>query len=255
MSKLSPDHKFLDFSDYGRSMAKLIVSNLINTKVTPIQLTLAFGVSGLLAVYCIFKGYFILAGVFLILKSILDAADGELARQKNTPSYVGRYLDSIFDILLNLILLLLIGHLSQSPLWLTLLAFICVQMQGTLYNYYYVILRNISVDGDQTSKVFEQKTPKAFEGEKQSTVNTMFLIFQVLYSFFDRTIQILDNNAHRSKNYPNWFMSLVSIYGLGFQLLIIAIFLAFGKMTLIIPFFIGYTILLPFMILVRKALK
>ncbi|WP_341224947.1 CDP-alcohol phosphatidyltransferase family protein [uncultured Arcticibacterium sp.] len=255
MSKLSPDNKFLDFSDYGRSMAKLIVSTVINTKVTPIQLTLAFGVSGLLAVYCIFKGYFVLAGVFLILKSILDAADGELARQKNTPSYTGRYLDSIFDIILNLMLLLVIGYLSYSPLWLTILAFFCVQLQGTLYNYYYVILRNISVDGDQTSKVFEQKAPKAFEGEKQSTVNTMFLIFQVLYSFFDRTIQALDNNAHRSKNYPNWFMSLVSIYGLGSQLLIIALFLAFGKMTLIIPFFIGYTVLLPFMILVRKGLR
>ena len=38
------------------------------------------------------------------MKSILDAADGELARIKMTPSYSGRYLDSIFDILLNLIL-------------------------------------------------------------------------------------------------------------------------------------------------------
>ena len=40
--------------------------------------------------------------MFIILKSIIDAADGELARVKQTPSYAGRYLDSVFDIILNL---------------------------------------------------------------------------------------------------------------------------------------------------------
>ena len=44
-----------------------------------------------------------MAPFFIILKSIIDAADGELARIKKTPSYTGRYLDSIFDIILNLI--------------------------------------------------------------------------------------------------------------------------------------------------------
>ena len=47
------------------------------------------------------NGHYYLAGFFLILKSILDAADGELARVKNTPSYTGRYLDSVADIILN----------------------------------------------------------------------------------------------------------------------------------------------------------
>lgn len=255
MSKLAPEDKFIDFSDYGRPIARGIATFLKNTKATPIHVTFAFGVSGLLAIYCIFHGFFIVAGFFLILKSILDAADGELSRQKNTPSYVGRYLDSIFDIILNFLLLFSIGYLSNTPLWLTFVAFNCVQLQGTLYNYYYVILRNISVGGDNTSKVFEQKAPMAFTGEKQKTVNIMFMIFNVLYGFFDRFVQALDANAHRSKNYPNWFMSLVSVYGLGFQLLIAAIFLSLGKMTFIVPFFIGYTVLLPIMIIVRKSLK
>ncbi len=255
MSKLAPEDKFIDFSDYGRPIAKGIAAILKNTKTTPIHVTLAFGLSGLLAIYCIFREYYWAAGFFLILKSILDAADGELSRQKNTPSYVGRYLDSIFDIILNFLLLFSIGYLSNTPLWLTLVAFNCVQLQGTLYNYYYVILRNISVGGDNTSKVFEQKAPTAFVGEKQKTVNIMFMIFNVLYGFFDRFVQALDANAHRSKNYPNWFMSSVSVYGLGFQLLIVALFLSLGKMTFIVPFFIGYTVLLPIMIIVRKSLK
>ncbi len=255
MSKLAPEDKFIDFSDYGRPIARGIAALLKNTKVTPIHVTIAFGVSGLLAIYCIFHGFFIVAGFFLILKSILDATDGELSRQKNTPSFVGRYLDSIFDIILNFLLLFSIGYLSNAPLWLTFVAFICVQLQGTLYNYYYVILRNISVGGDNTSKIFEQKAPTAFVGEKQKTVNIMFMIFNVLYGLFDRFIQTLDTNAHRSKNYPSWFMSLVSLYGLGFQLLITTLFLSMNKMTFIIPFFIGYTVLLPIMIIIRKSLN
>lgn len=255
MSKLAPEDKFIDFSDYGRPMAKAIAATLKNTKATPIHVTLAFGVSGLLAIYCIFKEYYWAAGFFLLLKSVLDAADGELSRQKNTPSYVGRYLDSIFDILLNFLLLFSIGYLTNTPLWLTLAAFVCVQLQGTLYNYYYVILRNITIGGDSTSKVFEQKSPTAFAGEDQKTVNIMFFIFNILYGFFDRFIQMLDANAHRSKNYPNWFMSLVSVYGLGFQLLIVAVLLALDKIGFIIPFFIGYSVFLPIIILLRKSLK
>jgi phosphatidylglycerophosphate synthase len=96
MSKLSREEKFLDFSDYGRFIAIIIVSYLKNTKFTPVDLTLFFGVSGLLAIFCILQEWFVLAGFFLILKSILDAADGELSRVKKTPSYAGRYLDSIF---------------------------------------------------------------------------------------------------------------------------------------------------------------
>jgi phosphatidylglycerophosphate synthase len=37
----------------------------------------------------------LLSWFFIILKSIIDGADGELARIKNT-SYTGRYLDSVF---------------------------------------------------------------------------------------------------------------------------------------------------------------
>ena len=46
-------------------------------------------------------GYYWLAAFFLIFKSILDAADGELARVKQRPSYTGRYLDSVADIVLD----------------------------------------------------------------------------------------------------------------------------------------------------------
>ena len=83
MSKLGVENKFIDVSDYGRPVANIIAEALTNTRVTAIHITLLFGVSGILAIVYMLKSQFWLAGFFLILKSILDAADGQLARIKN----------------------------------------------------------------------------------------------------------------------------------------------------------------------------
>ena len=252
MSKLAPEDKFLDLSDYGRPFAKLFANQLKNTRFTPIHVTLLFGVCGLIAIYCILQHHYILASFFIILKSIIDAADGELARIKKTPSYVGRYLDSVFDIVLNLLFLITICYVAQTTLWMTLIAFFCIQLQGTLYNYYYVILRNKSIGGDKTSKIFEDKSPRALPGETQKWVNIWFGIYTIVYGIFDKIIHTFDSDAYTVKTFPNWFMTVVSMYGLGFQLLIIAVMLTFGWIEMIVPFFIFYSLLIFVLIGIRK---
>ena len=190
--------------------------------------------------------------LFLILKSILDAADGELARIKETPSYTGRFLDSVSDIILNFIIFITIWVLTDTSLFLTFLAFFGIQLQGTLYNYYYVILRN-RFDGDTTSRVFEDKTPIALPGEKQKNVNILFFLYKAFYGVFDKIIYALDKNASKGKTLPNWLMSLISTFGLGFQLLLISILLVLNLKEIIIPFFIGYSGLIFVFIAIRKT--
>lgn len=253
MSKLAAQDKFLDLSDYGRPIAKLFANQLKNTRFTPIHVTLLFGVSGLIAIYCILQNHYFLAAFFIILKSIIDAADGELARIKNTPSYTGRYLDSVFDIILNFLFLMAICYVSKTSFWLTLIAFFCIQLQGTLYNYYYVILRNKSVGGDSTSKIFEYKSPRALPGESQKSVDILFQIYTIVYGTFDKIIHALDSDAYKVKTFPSWFMTFVSIYGLGFQLLIIAIMLHMNLIEYIVPFFILYSVFIFVIIGIRKA--
>jgi phosphatidylglycerophosphate synthase len=252
MSKLAPGDKFLDLSDYGRPFGKFLALRLQNTRFTPVHVTLLFGISGLIAIYCIVSGHFILAGFFIVLKSGIDAADGELARLKNTPSYFGRYLDSVFDIVLNFFFLMAICYVSAATILSTVVAFVAIQLQGTLYNYYYVILRNKSVGGDSTSKIFEYKVPKALAGETQQSVNIMFGIYKIVYGLFDKIIHLLDPNVYKIKTFPNWFMTFISLYGLGFQLLIIALMLSLGKIEFVVPFFIVYTLLIFVMIGVRR---
>lgn len=251
MSKLPREHKFLDLSDYGRPIAKIIANSLKYSTFTPIHVTIGFIISGLIATYCILKGHFLLAAYFLILKSILDAADGELARVKEKPSYTGRYLDSVADIVLNAIFFISIWYITNTAFLICLLAFLGMQLQGTLYNYYYVILRN-KFGGDTTSRVFEYKTPNALEGEKQKHVNILFALYKTLYGAFDKTIYVLDSNADEGKILPNWLMTSVSTFGLGFQLLIISVLLVAGLKSIILPFFLGYTVMIFVFIGIRK---
>ena len=63
----------------------------------------------------------------------------------------------------------------------------------------------------------------------------------------------MDQNAVKSKPFPKWFMTLVSIYGLGFQLFIMALMLVLKLQAFIIPFFIGYSVLIIVFIFIRRV--
>lgn len=254
MSKLPKEHQFLDLSDYGRPIAKVIAKTLKHTSFTPIHVTIMFVIAGLIAIACLLNQYYWSTLFFLVLKSVLDAADGELARVKNTPSHTGRYLDSVSDIILNLLILITIWYVTEGSIWLTLLAFFGIQLQGTLYNYYYVILRN-KHQGDTTSRVFETMTPKALKGESQRNVNILFSLYTVLYGVFDRIIYSLDGKAADGSHLPGWLMTAVSTFGLGFQLLIIGVMLVLGLDQYIIPFFIGYSAFILVFIGIRRIIN
>jgi len=253
MSKLPEDHRFLDLSDYGRPIARGIANGLKETTIGPIHVTFGFLVSGIIAVVCMYYGYYWYAGLFFILKSILDAADGELARIKNTPSYTGRYFDSLSDFVLNMLIFLVLWRITNVDFGSTVIAFLGLQLQGTLYNYYYVILRN-KFQGDVTSRIFETGTPVALAGERQRNVNVLFWWYKMLYGSFDMIIYKLDAGAANGKHLPNWLMTAVSTFGLGFQLLLISVMLVLGWADFIIPFFIAYSLFIFLFIAIRRSL-
>ena len=251
MAKLPVKYQFIDFSDYGRSLGSWIASQLQYTSFTAIHVTNMFIVSGLIAIVCILNEYYIAAAFFIILKSVLDAADGELSRLKKTPSYVGRFYDSIADFLLNFCFLFTFWYISDISIAYMLIAFFSIQLQGTVFNYYYVILRN-SVDGDSTSRVIEDSAPIALKGESQKMVNIFYKIYDILYITFDKIMYFMDKEASKCQPFPKWFMTLVSLYGLGFQLLIMAIMLVLKLDFYVIPFFIFYSVFIIVFVGLRK---
>ena len=217
-------------------------------------MTISFIISGLFGVFFITKGYYWYAAFFLILKSILDAADGELARIKQQPSYTGRYFDSISDIILNALIFISIWQVVNINVWILIFSFFGLQLQGTLYNYYYTILRN-KLDGDKTSRVFEDKAPKALKGEKQENVNTFFLFIS---SYMELSIKLFTNLIKMLRwivKFFSWLMTCISTFGLGFQLLLISVMLVFGLIEFILYFFIIYTVFVFIFIGIRKVLQ
>jgi uncharacterized membrane protein len=72
---------------------------------------------------------------------------------------------------------------------------------------------------------------------------------------FDKAIYQLDKEAEEADHFPKWFMTALSAFGLGFQLLIISVMLCLGWTAWIIPFFIGYSALIVVFILLRKGIN
>lgn len=106
-----------------RPLAHLVVKRLMNTRITPPQLVIFHTLLGLIAAYQLErKGGGWLAATLLIIKNILDNADGQLARAKNLTSETGRYLDTEMDLVVNFALFWAIGKYSGKMLF-SMLAF------------------------------------------------------------------------------------------------------------------------------------
>ncbi|MCP4218807.1 MAG: CDP-alcohol phosphatidyltransferase family protein [bacterium] len=84
----------------NRPVASLIVRAVYNTRVTPNGLTIFSFLLALTGVFFFTRGeyrYFIVGGILAQLSSVVDGADGMLARAKGMGSRFGAYLDLFFD--------------------------------------------------------------------------------------------------------------------------------------------------------------
>ena len=69
---------------------------------------------------------------------------------------------------------------------------------------------------------------------------------------FDKTIHALDPKAYQESLPQPWLMTLVSIYGLGFQLLLLGCALIWAPTTWILPGIVAFTVFMPLFITLRK---
>ncbi|MCP5063360.1 MAG: CDP-alcohol phosphatidyltransferase family protein, partial [Ignavibacteriae bacterium] len=211
MSKLPIDKRFLDLSDYARPFAIKLAKLFQSTWVGAYTFTFLFLLVGILSSYLIYKNTWLtFAAILLPIKSLLDAADGEIARLTNTPSSVGRYFDSISDFIINLLLFLSIGIHFGINIFIVFISLILFQLQGSIYSYYYIIKRH-QCNGDTTSRIFEKEKPIQYEKDNPVLLNIFHKIFLVIYGWQDFLIYKLDSNAITSKELPSWFLTLTSL--------------------------------------------
>ncbi len=84
-----------------RPLGHLLVRILWRTPLRPEHLVLAHGLLGLTAAAFVARGQDIAAALLLQLVTVLDNADGQLARARGQTSPLGRYLDTEVDMLVH----------------------------------------------------------------------------------------------------------------------------------------------------------
>jgi phosphatidylglycerophosphate synthase len=235
MDKVPTEHAFVDLSDYARPLARWLVRQLLPTPVTPIHLTLAFTLVGLAAAALFAVDRWLpLAGLLLLLKSTLDAADGSLARARRRPSRIGRFLDSVCDFI---VMLAVFGGIacaawSREGAWpvglLAPAALVCATLQGSVFSYYTVRYR-AQTEGDQTSQVDEAKA-EGYAWDNPALLAGMHALYKIIYGWQDRLMDGIDRRvAAADAPLRPAFLTATTVLGLGTQLLTIAMCAAVGR--------------------------
>ena len=227
--KVPQSQAFFDLSDLAGPAGRWLALRLVDSPVSPIQLTLAFTAAGLGAALLLAIGHAAwLAALLLVAKSALDAADGGLARARRHPSRVGRFLDSDCDFVVNVAVYagLAAGLVGRSgQLWyvpLAFLALVSAMLQVSLFNHYYVRYRQ-ATGGDQTSQVSEAE-PAGFAWDNPALLGPLYAAYRLIYGWQDAVVAHLDQLATPDGAViSRGFMTAVSVLGLGTQLLLLAV--------------------------------
>jgi len=99
-----------------RPLAHLLVLVLAPLRVPPPAVVLAGFAVGLAAAVEIVRGELLAAAALIVVKTILDGADGALARATGRVTAFGRYLDSDCDLIANAALFVAAGYAAGRPL-------------------------------------------------------------------------------------------------------------------------------------------
>lgn len=99
-----------------RPLAHLLVLTLLPLRVPPPAVAAASGATGVLAALQLGQGRFLLAALLVQLKTLLDNADGQLARLSGRITPLGRYLDSELDLVVNAALFAGVAWVTGRPL-------------------------------------------------------------------------------------------------------------------------------------------
>jgi archaetidylinositol phosphate synthase len=193
-----------------RPLAHPLVLALARLRVAPPLVVVAAGAAGIAAAVELGRGSLLAAALLVQLKTLLDNADGQLARLTGRTSAFGRYLDSEVDLLVNAGLFAVLGWMAGRPA-LALAGFLAVTS---------VLSLNFNV---------ERLARRAdAEPEAESGVPTAFLrrIYGLVYAPQDRLAESLV--ARRPVLTSSSAVSLLANLGMSTQLAAFGLLMALG---------------------------
>jgi hypothetical protein len=209
---------------------------LLPLRAPPPAVVVAAAGAGFAAAVEIARGQLLAAAGLLVLKTLLDNADGQLARASGRASAFGRYLDSESDLLVDAALFAALGYRLQSPL-LALAAFVALTLVlGVNFN-----LR----------RLYELERGRPAEAMPESDgPGTALLrkVYAALYAPQDRLLErfvewrlrrFSAGSPARRAYHDRTTLAVLHNLGLSTQLTLLAAFLAVGQPRLELWFALG----------------
>ena len=151
-----------------RPLAHLVVLVLLPLRVPPPAVVLASTGVGVAGAVELARGHLVAAALLVQLKTVLDNADGQLARLSGRVTAFGRYLDSECDLLVNAALFAALGWQTHQP-FAALAGFVALTA---------VLSVNFNVE-------------RLARGAKTDTSDSGVLarVYQVMYGWQDRVVE------------------------------------------------------------------
>ena len=210
-----------------RPLAHLLVLALLPLRVSPLLVLLAGTLAGLSAALALGHGALLGAALLLQVKTILDNADGQLARASGRVSVLGRYLDSESDLLVNAALFGVLGYVTGRYL-LALLAFVVLTLVLSADFNLEVLYRC------ERGEVVEPMPPA------RGLARVFARLYDVVYAPHDRLLEravetrlrrLQADESARLAYHDRWTLAVVAQLGLSTQLAALGLCLALGAPT------------------------
>jgi phosphatidylglycerophosphate synthase len=192
-----------------RPLAHPLVLLLARLRVPPPLVVLAAGAAGIAAAAELGRGSLLAAALLLQLKTLLDNADGQLARLTGRTSAFGRYLDSEVDLLVNAARFAALGWTTRQP---------AVALAGFLA---LTSVLSLNFNAERLSRAAAAE-PGA-EGRSTAVLRRLYLF---VYAPQDRLAEALV--ARRPALAGSSAVSLLANLGMSTQLAAFGLLIAFG---------------------------
>jgi phosphatidylglycerophosphate synthase len=230
-----------------RPLAHLVVLALLQLRVPPPAVVVAGACVGLAGAVEIGRHELLAAAVLLQLKTVLDNADGQLARLSGRVTAFGRYLDSESDLLVNAALFAALG-LQIGP-WLALAGFLMLTLVlGVNFNLERLYRRESGESG-------------AAMPHAEGAAAVLARVYALVYAPQDRAVEAFVDRRLRSR-VPEarlaWHdpltVGVVANFGLSPQLAALGLCLALGRPAAYVLVVLGCGLALAPLVLRRELL-
>ena len=211
MNKLPREARFFDVNGLWYFYNGSVVRMLYSTPITPNQITVLSFFVGLLSVGFYVSGRsdsLLWGAIFLYGKVLLDNIDGNLARIRGTSSRLGRFLDSLTDFFVTVMVYIgisfyLVQTTGDNRFWfLGLFGLLACFMQSTFFVFYLVSYTS-RVGSYDKNRVDESITEEDLASAEQNQWNLRLQkIFTWSYGWQDRLIERLDFVSRKLAGVP-----------------------------------------------------